>query len=64
MVFLASVLESYESLIAGKVGNPKMTKEYYDQIDPEEMDVTTRISNLFCVTLHAYVNLVIIWMLC
>ncbi|XP_035839865.1 uncharacterized protein LOC110903708 [Helianthus annuus] len=39
MVFLASVLESYESLIAGKVGDPKMTKEDYDQIDPEEMEL-------------------------
>ncbi|KAJ0556016.1 putative transcription factor interactor and regulator CCHC(Zn) family [Helianthus annuus] len=39
MVFLASILESYESLIAGKVGNPKMTKEDYDQIDPEEMEL-------------------------
>ncbi|XP_022041186.1 myosin-7-like [Helianthus annuus] len=39
MVFLASVLESYESLITGKVGNPNMTKEDYDQIDPEEMEL-------------------------
>ncbi|KAM0065989.1 putative transcription factor interactor and regulator CCHC(Zn) family [Helianthus debilis subsp. tardiflorus] len=39
MVFLASVLESYESLIAGKVGNPNLTKEDYDQIDLEEMEL-------------------------
>ncbi|KAJ0554145.1 putative transcription factor interactor and regulator CCHC(Zn) family [Helianthus annuus] len=39
MVFLAFVLELYESLIAGKVGNPNMTKEYYHQIDPKEMEL-------------------------
>ncbi|KAJ0696611.1 hypothetical protein HanLR1_Chr10g0359191 [Helianthus annuus] len=39
MVFLASILESYESLVAGKVGNPNMTKEDYDQIDPEEIEL-------------------------
>ncbi|KAJ0622011.1 putative transcription factor interactor and regulator CCHC(Zn) family [Helianthus annuus] len=39
MVFLASVLESYESLVAGKVGNTNLTKEDYDQIDPEEMEL-------------------------
>ncbi|XP_035834014.1 putative leucine-rich repeat-containing protein DDB_G0290503 [Helianthus annuus] len=38
MVFLASVLESYEGLIAGKIGNTNLTKEDYDQIDPEEME--------------------------
>ncbi|KAJ0927039.1 putative transcription factor interactor and regulator CCHC(Zn) family [Helianthus annuus] len=36
-VFLASVLESYEWLVAGKIGNTNLTKEDYDQIDPEEM---------------------------
>ncbi|XP_021992128.1 uncharacterized protein LOC110888942 [Helianthus annuus] len=30
MCFLASVLESYEGLIAGRIGNPNMTKEDYD----------------------------------
>ncbi|KAJ0845417.1 putative transcription factor interactor and regulator CCHC(Zn) family [Helianthus annuus] len=37
MSFLASVLESYEGLVAGKIGNFELTKEDYDQIDPEEM---------------------------
>ncbi|KAJ0441796.1 putative transcription factor interactor and regulator CCHC(Zn) family [Helianthus annuus] len=39
MVFLASILESYESLAAGKIGNTNLTKEDYDQIDPEEMEL-------------------------
>ncbi|KAJ0613542.1 hypothetical protein HanIR_Chr02g0052511 [Helianthus annuus] len=39
MVFLASVLESYESLVAGKIGNTNLMKEDYDQIDPEEMEL-------------------------
>ncbi|KAJ0592146.1 putative transcription factor interactor and regulator CCHC(Zn) family [Helianthus annuus] len=39
MSFLASVLEPYESLIAGKIGNPNMTKEDYDQVDLEEMEL-------------------------
>ncbi|KAM0044022.1 hypothetical protein Hdeb2414_s0010g00348291 [Helianthus debilis subsp. tardiflorus] len=39
MVFLASVLESYESLVAGKIRNTNLTKEDYDQIDPEEMEL-------------------------
>ncbi|KAJ0788294.1 putative transcription factor interactor and regulator CCHC(Zn) family [Helianthus annuus] len=39
MVFLASVLESYEGLVAGKIGNINLTKEDYDQIDPEEMEL-------------------------
>ncbi|KAM0050112.1 putative transcription factor interactor and regulator CCHC(Zn) family [Helianthus debilis subsp. tardiflorus] len=39
MVFLASILESYESLVARKIGNPMMTKDDYDQIDPEEMEL-------------------------
>ncbi|KAF5813176.1 putative transcription factor interactor and regulator CCHC(Zn) family [Helianthus annuus] len=39
MSFLASVLESYEGLIAGKIGNLNMTKEDYDQVDPEEMEL-------------------------
>ncbi|KAJ0547804.1 hypothetical protein HanIR_Chr08g0376331 [Helianthus annuus] len=37
--FLASILESHESLVAGRIGNPGMTKEDYDQIDPEEMEL-------------------------
>ncbi|KAJ0789529.1 hypothetical protein HanPI659440_Chr05g0204581 [Helianthus annuus] len=39
MSFLAPVLESYEGLVAGKIGNSKLTKEDYDQIDPEEMEL-------------------------
>ncbi|KAJ0713787.1 putative transcription factor interactor and regulator CCHC(Zn) family [Helianthus annuus] len=39
MSFLASVLESYEGLVAGKIGNSKLTKEDYDQIDPEKMEL-------------------------
>ncbi|KAJ0453377.1 putative transcription factor interactor and regulator CCHC(Zn) family [Helianthus annuus] len=39
MVFLASVLESYESFVAGNIGNTNLTKEDYDQIDPEEMEL-------------------------
>ncbi|KAF5821019.1 putative transcription factor interactor and regulator CCHC(Zn) family [Helianthus annuus] len=37
--FFASILESYESLVAGRIGNPELTKEDYDQIDPEEMEL-------------------------
>ncbi|KAM0057616.1 putative transcription factor interactor and regulator CCHC(Zn) family [Helianthus debilis subsp. tardiflorus] len=39
MVFLASNLESCESLVEGKIGNTNLTKEDYDQINPEEMDL-------------------------
>ncbi|KAJ0726890.1 putative transcription factor interactor and regulator CCHC(Zn) family [Helianthus annuus] len=39
MSFLASVLESYEGLVAGKIGNSEWTKEDYDQIDPAEMEL-------------------------
>ncbi|KAJ0852101.1 putative transcription factor interactor and regulator CCHC(Zn) family [Helianthus annuus] len=39
MIFLTSVLESYEGLVAGKIGNTNLTKEDYDQIDPEEMEL-------------------------
>ncbi|KAF5814459.1 putative transcription factor interactor and regulator CCHC(Zn) family [Helianthus annuus] len=39
MSFLASVLESYEGFVAGKIGNLELTKEDYDQIDPEEMEL-------------------------
>ncbi|KAJ0614970.1 putative transcription factor interactor and regulator CCHC(Zn) family [Helianthus annuus] len=39
IALLSSVLESYESLVAGKIGNPDMTKEDYDQIDPEELEL-------------------------
>ncbi|KAF5804824.1 putative transcription factor interactor and regulator CCHC(Zn) family [Helianthus annuus] len=39
MSFLASILESYESLVAGRIGNPEMTKKDYDQIDLEEMEL-------------------------
>ncbi|XP_035836972.1 uncharacterized protein LOC110896864 [Helianthus annuus] len=37
MSFLASVLESYEGLVSGKIGNSELTKEDYDQIDPTEI---------------------------
>ncbi|KAJ0771101.1 hypothetical protein HanPI659440_Chr07g0265181 [Helianthus annuus] len=39
MVFLASILESYESFVARKIGNTNLTNEDYDQIDPEEMEL-------------------------
>ncbi|KAJ0604849.1 putative transcription factor interactor and regulator CCHC(Zn) family [Helianthus annuus] len=39
MSFLASVLDSYESMVAGKTGNPNKTKEDYDQIGSEEMEL-------------------------
>ncbi|MFS7918042.1 hypothetical protein Hanom_Chr03g00196281 [Helianthus anomalus] len=38
MSLLASILESYESLVTGRIGNPELTKEDYVQIDPEEME--------------------------
>ncbi|KAF5805055.1 hypothetical protein HanXRQr2_Chr05g0204511 [Helianthus annuus] len=34
MSLLVTVLESYGSLVAGRIGNPMLTKEDYDQIDP------------------------------
>ncbi|KAJ0796082.1 putative transcription factor interactor and regulator CCHC(Zn) family [Helianthus annuus] len=39
MSFLASIMESYESLVAGRTGNPELTKEDYDQIYLEEMEL-------------------------
>ncbi|KAJ0567403.1 putative transcription factor interactor and regulator CCHC(Zn) family [Helianthus annuus] len=39
MASLVAVLESYESLIAGRIGNPMLTKEDYDQIDAEELEL-------------------------
>ncbi|KAJ0567110.1 putative transcription factor interactor and regulator CCHC(Zn) family [Helianthus annuus] len=39
MSFLASILGSYEGLIAGKIGNPNMKMEDYDQVDPKEMEL-------------------------
>ncbi|KAJ0468297.1 putative transcription factor interactor and regulator CCHC(Zn) family [Helianthus annuus] len=39
MSLLGSVLESYRSLVAGRIGNPMLTKEDYDQIDAEEMEL-------------------------
>ncbi|XP_022031046.1 uncharacterized protein LOC110931986 [Helianthus annuus] len=39
IALLASVLEVYEGLVAGRIGNPDMTKEDYDQIDPEELEL-------------------------
>ncbi|KAJ0722715.1 putative transcription factor interactor and regulator CCHC(Zn) family [Helianthus annuus] len=37
--FLASILESYEGLVARKIGNSELTQEDYDQIDLEEMEL-------------------------
>ena len=39
MALPVTVLESYESLVAGRIGNPMLTKEDYDQIDAEEMEL-------------------------
>ncbi|KAJ0946798.1 hypothetical protein HanRHA438_Chr01g0007951 [Helianthus annuus] len=39
MSLLVIVLESYESLVAGRIRNPMLTKEDYDQIDAEEMEL-------------------------
>ncbi|MFS7952592.1 putative transcription factor interactor and regulator CCHC(Zn) family [Helianthus anomalus] len=39
MSLLVTVLDSYESLVAGRIGNPMLTKEDYDQIDAEEMEL-------------------------
>ncbi|XP_022042289.2 eukaryotic translation initiation factor 5B-like [Helianthus annuus] len=35
---LVTVLESYESLVSRRIGNPMLTKEDYDQIDSEELE--------------------------
>ncbi|KAM0036511.1 putative transcription factor interactor and regulator CCHC(Zn) family [Helianthus debilis subsp. tardiflorus] len=39
MALLSSVLLSYEGLVAGRIGNPMLTKEDYDQIETEEMEL-------------------------
>ncbi|KAF5771922.1 putative transcription factor interactor and regulator CCHC(Zn) family [Helianthus annuus] len=39
MSLLGMVLESYGSFVAGWIGNPMLTKEDYDQIDAEEMEL-------------------------
>ncbi|KAM0027801.1 putative transcription factor interactor and regulator CCHC(Zn) family [Helianthus debilis subsp. tardiflorus] len=39
MALLGSVLLSYEGLVAGRIGNTMLTKEDYDQIDAEEMEL-------------------------
>ncbi|KAJ0449157.1 hypothetical protein HanHA89_Chr17g0725231 [Helianthus annuus] len=39
MSLLGMVLESYSSFVARKIGNPMLTKEDYDQIDAEEMEL-------------------------
>ncbi|KAJ0828286.1 putative transcription factor interactor and regulator CCHC(Zn) family [Helianthus annuus] len=39
MTLLAIVLETYEGLVTGRIGNPMLTKEDYDQIDAEEMEL-------------------------
>ncbi|KAF5796859.1 putative transcription factor interactor and regulator CCHC(Zn) family [Helianthus annuus] len=39
MALLGSVLLSYEGLVAGRIENPMLTKEDYDQIDAKEMEL-------------------------
>ncbi|KAJ0948479.1 putative transcription factor interactor and regulator CCHC(Zn) family [Helianthus annuus] len=39
MSLLVTVLESYGGLVAGRIGNPMLMKEDYDQIDAEEMEL-------------------------
>ncbi|KAJ0557037.1 putative transcription factor interactor and regulator CCHC(Zn) family [Helianthus annuus] len=39
MSLLETTLESYGSLVAERIGNPMLTKEDYDQIDAEEMEL-------------------------
>ena len=39
MAMLSALLTSYDDLIVGKIGNSMMTKEDYDQVDPEEMEL-------------------------
>ncbi|KAF5767238.1 putative transcription factor interactor and regulator CCHC(Zn) family [Helianthus annuus] len=39
MSLLGTVLESYGSFVAGRIGNPMLIKEDYDQIDAEEMEL-------------------------
>ncbi|KAJ0770600.1 hypothetical protein HanPI659440_Chr07g0259481 [Helianthus annuus] len=39
MTLLATLLETYEGLVAGRIGNPMLTKEDYDQIDAEETEL-------------------------
>ncbi|KAJ0533614.1 putative transcription factor interactor and regulator CCHC(Zn) family [Helianthus annuus] len=39
MSLLVTVLESYGSLVAGRIRNPMLTKEDYDQVDAEEMEL-------------------------
>ncbi|KAF5796488.1 hypothetical protein HanXRQr2_Chr08g0352061 [Helianthus annuus] len=39
MALPGSVLLSYEDLVAGRIGNPMLTKEDYDQIDAKEMEL-------------------------
>ncbi|KAJ0921575.1 putative transcription factor interactor and regulator CCHC(Zn) family [Helianthus annuus] len=39
MASFVAMLESYESLIGGKIGNPMLIKEDYNQIDAEELEL-------------------------
>ncbi|KAF5803608.1 hypothetical protein HanXRQr2_Chr06g0273371 [Helianthus annuus] len=39
MALVATSLGSYEGLVAGRIGNPMLTKEDYDQIDAEELEL-------------------------
>ncbi|XP_035845296.1 uncharacterized protein LOC118491548 [Helianthus annuus] len=44
MASLVTMIESYESLVAGRIGNPMLTKEDYDQIDAEELEFLTTLT--------------------
>ncbi|KAJ0489710.1 putative transcription factor interactor and regulator CCHC(Zn) family [Helianthus annuus] len=39
MALLGSLLLSYEGLVAGRIGNPMLAKEDYEQIEAEEMEL-------------------------
>ncbi|KAJ0435383.1 putative transcription factor interactor and regulator CCHC(Zn) family [Helianthus annuus] len=39
MASLVTMLESYESLVAGRIGNLMLTKEDYDQIDAVDLEL-------------------------
>ncbi|KAM0070812.1 putative transcription factor interactor and regulator CCHC(Zn) family [Helianthus debilis subsp. tardiflorus] len=39
MSLLGMILESYSCFVVGKIGNPMLRKEDYDQIDAEEMEL-------------------------
>jgi len=39
MAVLGAMIESYDALIAGKIGNPHLSADDYDQIDDDEMEM-------------------------